>query len=241
MSDGLIQPMKLLQLSAQSSDDLAQPMKLLKISLSSAAAFGSPAARFMATVCSKSAEPDALSFVEKHFNESTARGLPPAYHFQCQLMRLFSVQCIGDDYSSGNVPYFCFGRIDEICKKLGLEKFDLAGELQRTSLAAMLTPVYEPFFEYMASNSGAYRRERNSRYASSLYWFSLHRFLCEEDVAEVPAGLPEALKFLAEKVKLYIELHRADPSRFSEYWGMGQCVFFNKYCSVRYYDLYPSI
>jgi hypothetical protein len=215
------------------------------LKLNPAAAFGSPAARLTAVMCNDSKE----SFVDKFFNQSvipdTLRA--SAVNFKCPLMRLFALQCVGDDYTGDNAPYFCFGRIDDICKVVGLPTLALTSELQRASLAATLVPIYAPFDEYMRTDaelsSSVFHRQRNGRFLSSIYWYVLHKFLCEEAV-ELSDG---AFQRLADRVTLFIELCKADPGSFSryedtfyQYYREGVNIYFDKYNSFTSRSLFPN-
>jgi hypothetical protein len=176
-------------------------------------------------------------------------------------MRLFALQCVGDDYTGRDAPYFCFGRIDDICKVVGLPTLALTSELQRASLAATLVPVYAPFDEYMRTDaelsSSVFRRQGNGRFLSSIYWYVLHKFLCEEAV-ELSDG---AFRRLGDRVMLFIELCKADPGRFSRYEAVykadpgrfsfydddfyqyycdGLNVYFDKYSSFMNRFLFPN-
>jgi hypothetical protein len=179
------------------------------------------------------------NFVESFFDQKiepycTFRGAVTNY--KCPLMRVFSMQCVGDDYTSSNEGNWCFGRIDDICKVLGLESLTLSTELQRASLAVLLAPVYAPFYEYMLSDAEiaehAFTRQRNTRYASSVYWYSLHRFLCnEENGKDLHITTTNAFGILTKKVELYVTLHKASPRCFTQYWADGENIFFDKFNS----------
>jgi len=212
--------------------DLPKYLKHTMFTLNPVAAFSCPATRFMAVSCKPWTFIDA--FFDIPYNWYDFRGC--VCNYKCPLMRVFAPQCVGDDYTGSYAPDWCLGRIDDICKVLGMPYLTLSSELQRASLAALLVPVYAPFYEYMTTDSAisseAFCRKRNSRYASSVYWYSLHRFLCHEDDGYAKdVGIAEAVENLANRVKLYINLHKADPDRFSEYWDMGVCIFFDKHNS----------
>jgi hypothetical protein len=213
--------------------------KLALFTLNPTAAFSCPATRFMAVVCRNDFVDD---FFTTEYGYDSVRA--SAIKFKCPLMRVFSVQCIGDDYTGSNARFFCFKRIDDICKMIAMPTLSLSSEMQRASLAALLVPIYTPFDEYMKTDAEiadeAFQRHRNGRFTSSLYWYSLHKFLCEEEIAPVETT-EEAFQYLADRVRLYIELHKADPRRFTAYWNQGIDIYFDKYCSmINYCAMFPD-
>ena len=148
--------------------------------------------------------------------------------FTCPLMRLMAVMCIADDYSGDGVPYWCFRQIDEIVEAMGLHDIKLESELNRACLASLLEPVYEPFFHYMTAELDyAFVRGRNGRCSAPLYWYSLHRFLCDDSSEEEASSTP--FQHFTRKVERFIELHRADQAQFSRYRREGELIFFEKH------------
>ena len=98
--------------------------------------------------------------------------------YLCPLMRLMSMTIIPDDYTGHFGPFWIFERLDEICEAMGLPDHCLDTPLQRIVVAAMLEEVYTPFAIYLIDGTDSYKRQRGARYTATIYWDTLHKFLC---------------------------------------------------------------
>jgi hypothetical protein len=142
-------------------------------------------------------------------------------YWNCPLMGLMKKQIHFSINRYDSLYIHAFKRIDEIWKRIMYDHGTLGidAELQRMSLASLLSPIYTLFFDYLREHKpSVFIEHRNGYIPFPVEYHSLHEYLTQYG-------------FNVSVARKYIEEDMSDPDKFNEIRREAESIYDNGYYS----------